>query len=163
MSCRSSLSFTGELSPAESFTAAVGPSTLYGRVRLEGAMTTVDVVEEADRAVHAADAAALAARVTIREIGDLAELRTLERLYDEIWRPDAAAPISTELLRAFAKSGNYVAGAFDADKLVGACVGFFAAPSHATLHSHIAGVSAQVLGRSVGYALKLHQRSWALL
>jgi predicted GNAT superfamily acetyltransferase len=129
-----------------------------------GTMANVEVAEEA---VRAADAAARAAHVTIRELHDLAELRSVGQLYDEIWRPDDAAPISTELLRAFAKSGNYVVGAFDTDseahKLVGACVGFFAAPAQATLHSHIAGVSAQVLGRSVGYALKLHQRSWALL
>jgi predicted GNAT superfamily acetyltransferase len=45
---------------------------------------------------------------------------------------------------------------------VGACVGFFGPPSHASLHSHIAGVSAAGLGRSVGFALKVHQRAWAL-
>jgi predicted GNAT superfamily acetyltransferase len=30
------------------------------------------------------------------------------------------------------------------------------------MHSHIAGVSGAALGRSVGFALKLHQRAWAL-
>ncbi|HEX4222862.1 MAG TPA: GNAT family N-acetyltransferase, partial [Pseudonocardiaceae bacterium] len=64
--------------------------------------------------------------------------------------------------RALSKAGNYVAGAFDGPELVGACVGFFAAPAHTALHSHIAGVSASVAGRHVGYALKLHQRAWAL-
>jgi len=44
---------------------------------------------------------------------------------------------------------------------VGACVGFFHAPGEDALHSHIAGVTAT--GRSVGFALKLHQRAWALL
>jgi predicted GNAT superfamily acetyltransferase len=115
-------------------------------------------VDPVDGAVQAA----LAARVTIRELADVADLRSVERLYDEIWHPDEAAPINTELLRAFAKAGNYVVGAFDADELVGACVGFFSAPARATLHSHIAGVSPRALGRSVGYALKLHQRAWAL-
>ncbi|AYY12202.1 GNAT family N-acetyltransferase [Actinobacteria bacterium YIM 96077] len=46
--------------------------------------------------------------------------------------------------------------------LLGACVGFFAAPPGTALHSHIAGVSAPARGRNVGFALKLHQRAWAL-
>ncbi len=71
--------------------------------------------------------------------------------------------MTIELLRAFSKAGNYVAGAFDGDELVGACVGFFGAPADEALHSHIAGVSAGARGRSVGFALKLHQRAWALL
>ena len=54
-------------------------------------------------------------------------------------------------------------GAFDGDRLVGACVGFFHAPAEDALHSHIAGVSAGATGRSIGFALKLHQRAWALL
>jgi predicted GNAT superfamily acetyltransferase len=47
--------------------------------------------------------------------------------------------------------------------LVGACVGFFGAPVDGALHSHIAGVSTAARGRSVGFALKLHQRAWSLL
>jgi predicted GNAT superfamily acetyltransferase len=119
--------------------------------------------DRADEAVQAADAAALAAGVTVREIVDLDDLDAVERLYDQIWRPDKNPPITTELLRAFAKAGNYVGGAFDGDQLVGACVGFFAAPAEEALHSHIAGVSAATFGRNVGFALKLHQRAWALL
>ena len=129
-------------------------------------MTASDVVDSAGRAMkaaaEAAGSAARNARVTVRELGGIAELSAVERLYDEIWHPDAAAPIATELLCAFAKAGNYVVGAFDTEQLVGACVGFFSAPARATLHSHITGVSPHLLGRSVGYALKLHQRAWAL-
>jgi predicted GNAT superfamily acetyltransferase len=55
-----------------------------------------------------------------------------------------------------------VAAAFDAGRLLGACVAFFAAPAHSALHSHIAGVAAAGRSRHVGYALKLHQRAWAL-
>ncbi|MGH8962866.1 MAG: GNAT family N-acetyltransferase [Jatrophihabitantaceae bacterium] len=121
----------------------------------------------ADGAVQAADAAALAAGVSVREITELEHLDAVQRLYDEIWRPDKSPPVTTELLRAFAKAGNYVAGAFDDGRLVGACVGFFAAPAEdvtrSAIHSHIAGVSTAVRGRQVGFALKLHQRAWALL
>ena len=115
-----------------------------------------------EQAVAAADRAALAAGVTVREASLLADLAGITALYDEIWHPDGNQPVSTELLRALSKAGNYVAAAFDGNRLVGAAVGFFTAPGVGALHSHIAGVSSTVAGRHVGYALKLHQRAWAL-
>jgi predicted GNAT superfamily acetyltransferase len=116
-----------------------------------------------DSAVEAADAAAHAARVRVREIADIEEFQAICQLYDQIWRPEANnRPVTTELLRGLTKAGNYVAGAFDGTELVGACVGFFGAPADSAMHSHIAGVSAAALGRSVGFALKLHQRAWAM-
>ncbi len=124
-------------------------------------VSSVDV--DLDRAVQAADAAALAAGVEVRELGDLADLAAVVHLYAEIWGRGANPPMTLELLRAFGKAGNYVGGAFDGDRLVGACVGFFHAPAEDALHSHIAGVADDVAGRHVGFALKLHQRSWAML
>lgn len=110
-----------------------------------------------------ADAAAEAAGVRIRELTDLTDLEAACRLFDEIWRPGPAnPPLTVELMRALTKAGNYAAGAFDDSRLVGACVGFFGPPAQETLHSHIAGVSPTMAGRSVGFALKLHQRAWAL-
>ena len=115
-----------------------------------------------DQAVQAAEAAARAAGVSVRELTDIAELTSVVSLFATIWGRSANPPVTIELLRAFTKAGNYVAGALDGDRLVGACVGFFA-PAGGTLHSHIAGVSAAATGRSVGFALKVHQRAWALL
>jgi predicted GNAT superfamily acetyltransferase len=46
--------------------------------------------------------------------------------------------------------------------MLGACTGFFGPPAHAEVHSHIAGVREAGLGRSVGFALKVHQRAWCL-
>src|SRR5882757_10081006 len=86
-------------------------------------------------------------------------------LFDEIWEPDAGNPsMRLDLLRAMTKAGNYASGAYDAASgvLLGACVGFFGPPAHAELHSHIAGVVPAGLGRSVGFALKVHQRAWCL-
>jgi predicted GNAT superfamily acetyltransferase len=115
-------------------------------------------------AVQAADVAARLAGVQIRELANLDELQAVFRLYDEIWGPDLRdPPVNSQLLRAFSKTGNYVTGAFDGQQLVGACVGFFGAPAEAALHSHIAGVSGAAQGRSVGFALKVHQRAWCLL
>jgi len=121
------------------------------------------VDRDLDRAVQAADAAALAAGVAVRELGDLADLAAVVDLYATIWGRGANPPMTLELLRAFGKAGNYVGGAFLGDRLVGACVGFFHAPAEDALHSHIAGVADDLAGRHVGFALKLHQRAWAML
>jgi predicted GNAT superfamily acetyltransferase len=83
-------------------------------------------------------------------------------LFRAIWRTNSAdLPMSAELLRALAHSGNYVAGAYDGRRLVGASAGFLTG-SGTRLHSHITGVAADQRGRHVGLALKRHQRDWAL-
>ncbi|STS10865.1 Uncharacterized conserved protein [Gordonia bronchialis] len=76
--------------------------------------------------------------------------------------PTQQPPVSTDMLRALSHAGNYVAGAFIGDHLAGGSVGFFGAPVGHTLHSHITGVSKRGRGHNVGYALKMHQRTWAL-
>lgn len=126
-------------------------------------MTDADLDHaDLDHAVHAADAAAAAAGVSLRELTGLDQLEAVVGLYADIWGRGKNPPMSVELLRAFSKAGNYVSGAYDGDRLVGACVGFFHAPAEDALHSHIAGVSRAAVGRSVGFALKLHQRAWAM-
>ncbi len=119
--------------------------------------------EFADRAAAAADRAANEAGVDIRLVGDVRRLTDVCALLNSIWRPPPTNPLLTvEFARALSHAGNYVAGAFDGETLVGACVGFFAAPSSRAMHSHVAGVTAAALGRHIGWALKLHQRAWAL-
>ena len=54
---------------------------------------------ELDRAVQAADAAAHAAGVSLREITDLAELEEVVALFSTIWGRDASPPMNLELLR----------------------------------------------------------------
>jgi predicted GNAT superfamily acetyltransferase len=113
-------------------------------------------------AEEAAVLAADAAGVVLREVSTLADIDAIVRLYGDLWGREKNPPVTVELLRAFAKAGNYIGGAFDGDELLGACVGFFAAPPEESLHSHIAGVSRAARGRNVGFALKLHQRAWAM-
>lgn len=123
---------------------------------------TRDVLAAAD---EAAERAAKAAGVDIRELASLEELSAAIGLFDSIWEPDSGnSSVRLDLLRALTKSGNYASGAYDlaSGSLLGACVGFFGPPSHAELHSHIAGVVPAGLGRSVGFALKVHQRAWCL-
>ncbi|MBC9716581.1 GNAT family N-acetyltransferase [Streptomyces sp. TRM66268-LWL] len=114
-------------------------------------------------ALTAADAAARAAGCGVRPITALPELEAACALFEGIWKPGGENSLATpELLRAMDKAGSYVAGAFEGEQLVGACIGFFGPPPDGALHSHIAGVAARMRGRSVGFALKAHQRAWAL-
>lgn len=116
-----------------------------------------------DEAAAAAARAALASGVRIRALAEVADLTAVSRLFDSIWRPAPGNPlVTTELLRAMVSAGNYVAGAFDGPELLGACFGFFGEPAKRGLHSHIAGVATAGHGRGIGFALKLHQRAWAL-
>ncbi|GAA2203885.1 hypothetical protein GCM10009850_000650 [Nonomuraea monospora] len=112
--------------------------------------------------------AAARAGVVIRELQEIGEFEQVYRLFDEIWHPEPAnVPVTVELMAGFAHTGNYVAGAFVGDELVGASVGFLAAGevsggasgevAGGALHSHVTGA---VIGKGVGYALKLHQRAW---
>src|SRR5262245_36781689 len=126
---------------------------------------TPDITTGLPSAEEAARRAADAAGVSIRELDSIEDLEAAVDLFDEIWHPQPGTqPISAELMKALRKAGNYAAGAYDTGggQLVGACVGFFGPPARASLHSHIAGVSKAGLGRSVGFALKVHQRAWAL-
>lgn len=129
---------------------------------------TLDVPAGAGEATGAGEAAAWAAkaaRVVVRPLESLAELGAAIAVFDEIWEPgDGNSSIGVDTLRAMTKAGNYASGAYDVatGALLGACVGFFGPPSHAELHSHIAGVVPAGLRRGVGFALKLHQRAWCL-
>ncbi|MET8846367.1 GNAT family N-acetyltransferase [Amycolatopsis sp. NPDC004625] len=116
-----------------------------------------------DEAAAAAAGAALASGVRIRTLTEVTELAAVSQLFESIWQRAPRDPLVTaELLRAMVSAGNYVAGAFDGPELLGACFGFFGEPAKGGLHSHIAGVAAPGHGRGIGFALKLHQRAWAL-
>jgi predicted GNAT superfamily acetyltransferase len=119
-----------------------------------------------------ADAAAAAARVTIRELMDPAEHAAVESLFARTWALEPGQMVlSSALMRVMAYEGCYVAGVFDEtgeERLIGAAVGFLASDDEKRgrrrihLHSHIAGMVPEAAGRHAGFALKLHQRAWAL-
>jgi predicted GNAT superfamily acetyltransferase len=119
-------------------------------------------VTDLEQAIQVCDAAARGAGVTVRSLTDLADLAAVVELFADVWGRSANPPVSLEMLRALTKAGNYVGGAMEHGRLVGACVGFFHAPSEGALHSHIAGVAPGSTGRNIGFALKLHQRAWAM-
>ncbi|WP_084040168.1 hypothetical protein [Demequina sp. NBRC 110053] len=118
-------------------------------------------VEHAARARSDADSAARRAAVEVRALR-AGEVAQAARLLTAIWGNPTIEP---PLMVALEHSGAYVAGAFAAgepDRMVGACVGYFAQPLGQALHSHVAGVAPGTERRGVGMAMKLHQRAWAL-
>jgi predicted GNAT superfamily acetyltransferase len=126
--------------------------------------TTSEAVPEPPEATQAAVAAATAADVVVRELHQMEQLTTAQRLFEAVWRPaeGGPSPMTGELLRALAHAGCYVVGAFAGTRMVGASAGFFTAPPEPALHSHITGVAPGRVHRGVGFALKVHQRAWAL-
>ncbi len=102
--------------------------------------------------------AAQAAGVKVRTL-EPHELAHAQALWEQIW---GGTVVENHMLTALAHSGNYVAGAFDGDTLVGAATAFFSRPLGRAMHSHVAGVSALAAGKGVGTAIKLHQRAWGL-
>jgi predicted GNAT superfamily acetyltransferase len=114
-----------------------------------------------DRAEAEAAASIAAAGCELRELATIEEFDALADLLDEIW--GAPEPLmNTNLLRALSKAGSYVVAAYVDGVMVGGCIGFHEQPEKRALHSHIAGVRPELIGRKIGLALKLHQRAWAL-
>jgi len=134
------------------------------RARHAAPRADVAVVEQA---WLAADSAARAAGIWLREAGSVADCAAVRRVFDTVWSADPANPAaSVELLRAFTHTGQYVVLVDDLrdDRrpVVAASMGFLAAPPGQALHSNVTGVLPPGRARAVGFALKLHQRAWAL-
>ena len=79
-------------------------------------------------------------------------------LLNRVW--NASLPlVSAASLRAYDFSGNYVHGAFRNGQMIAVAIAFMG-PGH--LHSDLVGVLPDGQGGGVGFALKQHQRFWAL-
>lgn len=113
---------------------------------------------------EAALRAAEAGGVDVRDVHDLAQVRAVARLLDEVWgSPEDDPLMAPGMLRALTHAGNYAAAAYVSDAMVGAVTGFLGRDEDGVyLHSHILGVTAEHRGARVGFALKQHQRAWAL-
>lgn len=133
-------------------------------------MATFELTRAAgDRLLAGAEAAAVAAAeragVVVRELIEVPDLVEVARLLRSIWgaSEDTGPPLNRDTLRALAHAGNYVAGAYDQAGLRGALVAFLGDNDGGPhLHSHILGVRHASAARGTGFALKLHQRAWAL-
>jgi predicted GNAT superfamily acetyltransferase len=120
-----------------------------------------------DAARRVAEEAANAAQISLHEVHALADLAAVRRVFDTLWSADRTNPaVTVELLRAYVHTGQYVVLATDVTEpgrpVVAASVGFLAAPPGVAVHSNVTGVLPSGRGRSLGFAIKLHQRAWAL-
>ena len=90
--------------------------------------------------------------------------RELVTVLSRVWpQPDGGQPFPPELAWALAHSGNYVALARGPVGPVAAAVAFRGSDGDGVhLHSHMVGVVAEHQGANIGFALKQHQRAWAL-
>jgi predicted GNAT superfamily acetyltransferase len=119
---------------------------------------------DSSRAATQADGAARAAGVRLALLEGASDARAASVLFASVWGTgNSDAHIPPDLLRALTHAGNYGAGAYASGELVGAVVGFLGRDEDGPyLHSHILGVTPDARGANVGFALKLHQRAWAL-
>jgi len=116
-----------------------------------------------EQAMQAADDAAHAAGVTIRDLHEMDELIDAGELFDETWEVHGESLVHSNLARALTHAGNFYAGAFAGDRLLGAVVGFLGMRGERPhLHSHVLAVRQSEERRGVGFALKQYQRAWAL-
>lgn len=124
--------------------------------------STLPAAEQSAPAV--AEQALAAAGVLVERLHSLERVRAAEQLFGEVWRSPDTPPLTADVMRAIEHAGGYVVGAYDGERLLGASSGFLAvgADGDVRLHSHISGVLPQAQGRRVGWALKQHQRAWAL-
>jgi predicted GNAT superfamily acetyltransferase len=102
--------------------------------------------------------------VVVEAVEDVGALQEAVELLCAVWGVDRREPpIRRDMLRALAHAGNYVASATSDGHLVGVIIGFLGRhQGELVLHSHILGVVQAMQGRSVGFALKQHQRWWSL-
>ena len=121
-------------------------------------------VDPAQQAMAAAKQAAIQSDVRVVGLDDIEALHEASRLFNHVWStPEEQPLISSSILRALSHADNFVAAAYRGKEIVGASVGFLGFHRGSLhLHSHITGVSSSVQGKSVGFALKQHQRAWAL-
>ncbi|MET0734204.1 MAG: GNAT family N-acetyltransferase [Microbacterium sp.] len=101
------------------------------------------------------------AAIQIRPLDTVEDVFTASAVLAEVWGGDRSG-MPPNLLRALAHSGNYAVGLWDAGRMVGASVAFFAAPDTRSMHSHITGVLPGLQSQGLGRLLKQHQREWAL-
>jgi predicted GNAT superfamily acetyltransferase len=118
--------------------------------------STIDAIGAASEAV---ETALRHSAISVVEMDSPERAQQAAELLRIVWQDDGY-PVPSNLLLTIQHAGGYLFGAYDADgSLLGVSMGLL---SKDGLHSHITGVAAQARRRGLGYALKQHQRLWAL-
>ena len=127
---------------------------------LEVSLEVSPVVRQAQDA--AAHAAALAG-VRVGDESELERLREVEALLVTVWgTTQHGAPIPTDLLRSISHAGCNVTVAYTGEGVLCGAAVAIVSPGNAGMYSLIAGVLPGLGDAGVGFALKQHQRAWAL-
>lgn len=109
------------------------------------------------------------ASVTVGAVADPARLLAVSQLFEQVWgRNDEGVPVSSEMMRSIVHAGGLVsvavpAGAVADDldaAVLGAAVAGRSVPG--LCYGYIAAVAPGRADGGIGYALKQHQREWAL-
>jgi predicted GNAT superfamily acetyltransferase len=137
--------------------------TIDGGMDIVGARASTTATPSLlDEAVAALRRAEAAAQVQVTELSAMPDIAAATALWDRIWQSGSGPRLGPEMLRALTHAGNYLSGAVQDGRMVGALAGFYATGDELHLHSHILGVDPRARAGGVGFALKLHQRVWAL-
>ncbi|TFC82466.1 hypothetical protein E3T24_13070 [Cryobacterium sp. TmT2-59] len=108
--------------------------------------------------------AASAARIRVVDESDLDRLRDVEALLITVWGTSPhGAPIPTDLLRSISHAGCNVTAAYSENGTLCGAAAAIVSPGNASMYSLIAGVLPGLADNGVGFALKQHQRAWALI
>jgi predicted GNAT superfamily acetyltransferase len=108
-----------------------------------------------------------AAGVRVALIDGNAGYGDVRQVFDAVWGDYDGTQVQPDVLRAITFAGGYACVAYAGDAAVGSCFGVVGRSQvnghwHDHLHSHSAAVLEQYRNRSVGKAMKSHQRAWAL-
>lgn len=120
---------------------------------------TLSILVQAERA---AGTAARNAGVTIGALVSVDDLRPASELLASVWgRSPEGVPMNSEVMRSLVHADGLVSGAYNATgDLVGVSVLGRGRPGAG--YSYLAGIKPGGADAGIGFALKQHQRSWAL-
>ncbi len=115
------------------------------------------------QARYAADRAASFSNVEVGNEHAMDRLRDVAGLLTNVWGSlPSGAPLPPDVLRAITHAGcNVTVAHDDAGRLLGTAVAIVS-PDGVSAYSLITAVAPDVSDRGIGFALKLHQRAWAL-
>ncbi|MCY7287384.1 MAG: GNAT family N-acetyltransferase [Cryobacterium sp.] len=120
---------------------------------------------EADiaQARSAASRAAADSGVRVVDEFDMDLLRDIAGLLVAVWgTTHTAPPIPADLLRSISHAGCNTSAAYSADGILCGAAIAIVSPENASTYSLIAGVLPRITNAGVGFALKQHQRAWAI-
>lgn len=125
-------------------------------------LLTVEADQLVRQARDAAARAATLARVHVVDEDGMERLRDIAGLFVAVWGTSpSGSPLPADLLRSISHAGCNVTAAYSDGVLCGAAVAIVS-PDNSSMYSLIAGVLPDVADAGVGFALKQHQRAWAI-